>query len=124
MSYVFFLFFLILNGIMLYIDDRHVELDKKKLFELLTCYYTSNITCNFPLCIEITKIVFSMCFSSQLPLYKNNAFFPHPERSSKLSVQCHIHLHTDLLTVHVQQIQKILGKNSLFLDKYFSRNHD
>ena len=124
MFYVFFLFFLILIGIMLYIYERHVEPDKKTPFELLTCYYTPNITCNFPLCTEIIKIVLSICFLSQLPAYKNNVFSPHPERSSKISVQCHTHLHTDLLIVHVQQIQKVLGKNSLFLDKYFSKNHD
>ena len=112
---------LLLNRIMLYMDERHVEFDKKNFFEVLTCYCASNISCNFLLFTRMTKIVFINCYSSSLPLY--NIVFPHPERSTNLVVQCHTHLHTDLLTVHIHQIQKLLGKNSLFLDKHSSKNH-
>ena len=112
---------LFLSGNMLYIDERHVELGKKNIFELLMRYYASNITCNFLLFIGTMKIVFINFFSNLLPLYKYNIFVPHPERSINLALQCYTHLHTDLLTLHIYKIEKLLGKNPLFLDKYISR---
>ena len=117
--YVYAVLFLI--GNMLYTDERHVEFDKKKFFELLMCYYASNITSNFLVFNGTQKIVFINYFSNLSPLYKYNIFVLHPVRSMYLALQCYTHLHTDLLTLHTYKIESLLGKYPLFLDKYISR---